>query len=34
MDTLFQVFVLKELYEWDHETALAEYLDHRPDICE
>lgn len=34
MDTLFRVFVLKELHEWEHETALVEYLDRRPDLCE
>ena len=27
MDTLFRVFVLKELHGWEHETALLEYLD-------
>ncbi len=34
MDTLFRMFVLKELHGWDHETALVEYLDRRPDLCE
>jgi hypothetical protein len=29
MDTLFRVFVLKELHGWDHETALVEYLKSR-----
>lgn len=26
MTTLFRVFVLKECYEWDHETELVGYL--------
>jgi hypothetical protein len=30
MDTLFRLFVLKEYYGWDHETALVEY----PSLCE
>ncbi|WP_136718258.1 transposase [Halorientalis salina] len=34
MDTLFRVFVLKEIYGWNHETALVEYLSHRPELCE
>lgn len=34
MDTLFRVFVLKELHGWEHETALLEYLDSHPDLCE
>lgn len=34
MDTLFRVFVLKELHGWDHETALVEYLTHNPSLCE
>ena len=34
MDTLFRVFVLKELHGWEHETALLEYLDSRPALCE
>ncbi len=34
MDTLFRVFVLKELHGWDHETALVEYLPHHPRLCE
>jgi len=33
MDTLFRVFVLKELHEWTHETALIEYLDASPEVC-
>ena len=32
MDALFRVFVLKELRGWEHETALADYLDHRSDL--
>jgi hypothetical protein len=28
------VFVLKELHGWNHETALVEYLDSRPEFCE
>ena len=32
MDTLFRVFVLKELHEWDHETVLVEFLDVIPDF--
>jgi hypothetical protein len=34
MDTLFRVFVLKELHGWEHETALIEYLEWRPELCE
>jgi len=34
MDTLFRVFVLKELYGWEHETSLLEYLDSHPALCE
>ena len=33
-ETLFRVFVLKECHGWDHETALVEYLDRRPELCE
>ncbi|WP_254544722.1 hypothetical protein [Halomarina pelagica] len=28
------MFVLKQLYGRDHETALVEYLDRRPALCE
>nr|WP_256397879.1 transposase [Halohasta litorea] len=34
METLFRLFVLKELYGWGHETALVEYLTQQPDLCE
>jgi hypothetical protein len=34
MDTLFRVFVLKELYGWEHETELLNYLDSHPALCE
>ncbi len=34
MDTLFRVFILKECHGWDHETALIEYLECRPVLCE
>lgn len=34
MDTLFRVFVLKELHGWDHETTLVKYLDFHPRLCE
>ena len=34
MDTLVRVFILKGLHGWEHETALVEYLSHRPEICE
>ena len=34
MDTLFRVFVLKELHGWQHETSLVEYLDSHPALCE
>jgi len=27
MNTLFRIFVLKEIHGWNHETALVEYLD-------
>ncbi|KOX93183.1 transposase [Haloarcula rubripromontorii] len=33
MDTLFRVFVLKELHGWKHETSLVEYLDGHPGLC-
>ncbi|RLM49206.1 transposase [Halorubrum sp. Atlit-28R] len=33
MDTLFRVFVLKELHGWQHETSLVEYLDSHPGLC-
>jgi hypothetical protein len=29
----FQIFVLKEIYGWNHETALVEYLDSHPELC-
>ncbi|WP_135306278.1 transposase [Haloarcula amylovorans] len=34
MDTLFRVFVLKELHGWDHETPLVEYLGSHPKLSE
>lgn len=34
MDTLFRLFVLKELHGWEHETPLVEYLDINPDLRE
>nr|WP_267621071.1 transposase [Halobium salinum] len=34
METLFRLFLLKELYGWDHETALVEYLIQHLDLCE
>ncbi len=34
MDTLFRVFVLKELHGWEHETALYEYLESHPELCD
>ncbi|WP_425491839.1 transposase [Halohasta salina] len=34
MDTLFRVFVLKELHGWEHETSLYEYLKSCPELCE
>ncbi|ELY69603.1 transposase (TCE33) [Natrinema pellirubrum DSM 15624] len=34
MDTLFRVFVLKELHKWDHETVLVEFLDCHPGLHE
>ena len=33
METLFRLFLLKELHGWDHETALVEYLSQQPDLC-
>jgi IS4 transposase len=33
MDTLFRIFVLKEIHGWNHETALVEYLDNHPELC-
>jgi IS4 transposase len=34
MDILFRLFVLKEYYGWDHETALVEYLNRHPLFCD
>jgi len=34
MDTLFRMFLLKELHGWQHETSLVEYLDSHPELCE
>jgi len=34
METLFRVFVLKELHDWAHETTLVEYLGSSPEVCE
>jgi len=34
IETLFRLFLLKELYDWDHETALVEYLTKHPDLCD
>jgi len=34
MDTLFRVFILKECHGWEHETALIEYLNRSPELCE
>ncbi|MCD2201292.1 transposase [Halobacterium sp. KA-4] len=34
MDTLFRVFVLKELHGWTHETSLVKYLNSHPALCE
>jgi IS4 transposase len=34
MATLFRVFLLKEVHGWEHETALIEYLEGRPALCE
>ena len=34
MDTLFRMFVLKELHGWEHETELLEYLESRTTLCE
>ncbi|ERG93820.1 transposase, partial [Haloquadratum walsbyi] len=31
-ETLFRVFLLKEIHGWDHETALVDYLNNRPDL--
>ena len=33
MDSLFRIFVLKEIHGWNHETALVEYLDSHPELC-
>ncbi len=33
MNTLFRVFILKEIHGWKHETALIEYLGCRPALC-
>ena len=34
METLFRLFLLKECHDWDHETALVEYLTQHPDLCD
>ena len=34
METLFRIFVLKEIYGWEHETVLIEYLASRPELRE
>jgi len=34
METLFRLFLLKELHGWDHETALVEYLSQHPSLCD
>jgi len=34
IDTLFRLFVLKELHGWEHETALCEYLESHLELCE
>lgn len=34
MDTLFRIFLLKELHGWEHETVLLEYLNSHPEFCE
>ncbi len=34
METLFRVFLLRELHGWEHETALVDYLNHRSELCE
>nr|WP_241432473.1 transposase [Natrinema gari] len=32
MERLFRLFLLKERYDWDHETTLVEYLTQHPDL--
>ncbi|MDQ2074803.1 transposase [Haloarcula sp. H-GB4] len=34
MAQLFRLFLLKELHDWTHETALLTYLIHSPELCE
>jgi hypothetical protein len=34
MEQLVQVFILKELHGWEHESALVEYLYRHPMLCE
>jgi hypothetical protein len=34
MHTLFRVFVLKESHGWSHKTALIEYLNRHPSLCD
>jgi IS4 transposase len=34
METLFRLFLLKELHGWEHETALVEYLTQHSALCE
>lgn len=33
MSSLIRAFLLKELYGWNHETALVEYLQQHPSLC-
>ncbi|MFC4440439.1 MULTISPECIES: hypothetical protein [Natrialbaceae] len=33
MKPLVRAFLLKAIHGWDHETALTEYLEHRPTVC-
>lgn len=33
METLFRLFVLREIHGWTHETALIKYLNHHPELC-
>nr|WP_241988307.1 MULTISPECIES: transposase [Halorubrum] len=34
VDTLFRMFVLKELHGWEHQTSLVDYLRNAPVVCD
>ena len=34
MELLFRLFLLEECHDWDHETAIVEYLIQHPNLCD